>query len=140
MVKASEERHGTKQLQYRKCNKPHCNTCRNGPGHGPYWYSYYRDKKTGKLRSRYISKATPDDVVKPRSLSHRSEEHTSELQSHSDLVCRLLLEKKKIPQPIATDAFSLESGARSSITSVGRYERCDATITVEKRVKQICLL
>src|SRR5215211_8395270 len=33
--------------------------------------------------------------------SRRSEEHTSELQSHSDLVCRLLLEKKKIltPQP-----------------------------------------
>src|SRR5438034_8051591 len=29
-----------------------------------------------------------DDLV-------RSEEHTSELQSHSDLVCRLLLEKKK---------------------------------------------
>src|SRR5436190_7134597 len=27
--------------------------------------------------------------------SARSEEHTSELQSHSDLVCRLLLEKKK---------------------------------------------
>src|SRR5438034_4792949 len=28
-------------------------------------------------------------------MSKRSEEHTSELQSHSDLVCRLLLEKKK---------------------------------------------
>src|SRR5438034_4187555 len=28
--------------------------------------------------------------------STRSEEHTSELQSHSDLVCRLLLEKKKM--------------------------------------------
>src|SRR5436190_16562003 len=28
-------------------------------------------------------------------LPKRSEEHTSELQSHSDLVCRLLLEKKK---------------------------------------------
>src|SRR5438132_10344683 len=28
-------------------------------------------------------------------LTSRSEEHTSELQSHSDLVCRLLLEKKK---------------------------------------------
>src|SRR5260221_349193 len=26
----------------------------------------------------------------------RSEEHTSELQSHSDLVCRLLLEKKRV--------------------------------------------
>src|SRR5260221_10337327 len=29
------------------------------------------------------------------STPERSEEHTSELQSHSDLVCRLLLEKKK---------------------------------------------
>src|SRR5437588_7899541 len=35
-----------------------------------------------------IWSASPADVT-------RSEEHTSELQSHSDLVCRLLLEKKK---------------------------------------------
>src|SRR2546430_5726965 len=34
------------------------------------------------------------DVVFAR-LSERSEEHTSELQSQSNLVCRLLLEKKK---------------------------------------------
>src|SRR2546430_12968437 len=31
----------------------------------------------------------------PRRRHHRSEEHTSELQSQSNLVCRLLLEKKK---------------------------------------------
>src|SRR5260221_8650693 len=31
----------------------------------------------------------------PVQREERSEEHTSELQSHSDLVCRLLLEKKK---------------------------------------------
>src|SRR5947207_9751513 len=31
----------------------------------------------------------------PADYCARSEEHTSELQSHSDLVCRLLLEKKK---------------------------------------------
>src|SRR5438132_8118223 len=52
-----------------------------------------------------------DNVAVPKSAKHvdsayrflnfclepkrRSEEHTSELQSHSDLVCRLLLEKKK---------------------------------------------
>src|SRR5260221_10774617 len=37
------------------------------------------------------------DGEKPvvRAGKKRSEEHTSELQSHSDLVCRLLLEKKK---------------------------------------------
>src|SRR5437588_9373189 len=34
----------------------------------------------------------------------RSEEHTSELQSHSDLVCRLLLEKKKKKREKATNA------------------------------------
>src|SRR2546428_4695834 len=33
--------------------------------------------------------------VNNRALDDRSEEHTSELQSRSDLVCRLLLEKKK---------------------------------------------
>src|SRR5260221_8816700 len=35
----------------------------------------------------------------------RSEEHTSELQSHSDLVCRLLLEKKKIKVEAEMDIF-----------------------------------
>src|SRR5260221_9429188 len=34
-------------------------------------------------------------VTGPVTAQVRSEEHTSELQSHSDLVCRLLLEKKK---------------------------------------------
>src|SRR5260221_3328763 len=38
----------------------------------------------------------------------RSEEHTSELQSHSDLACRLLLEKKK------TVSFPLVSQLRTS--------------------------
>src|SRR2546430_5428750 len=40
-----------------------------------------------------------NDFLTDRPLSdaqgHRSEEHTSELQSQSNLVCRLLLEKKK---------------------------------------------
>src|SRR5260221_10713806 len=37
--------------------------------------------------------------------AHRSEEHTSELQSHSDLVCRLLLEKKKKKTKLKTHAW-----------------------------------
>src|SRR5438270_6137514 len=40
--------------------------------------------------------ATLDGVAIPSWTSFRSEEHTSELQSQSNLVCRLLLEKKKI--------------------------------------------
>src|SRR5256886_13502583 len=43
----------------------------------------------------------------------RSEEHTSELQSQSNLVCRLLLEKKKQESSI---------GAKNSLGRVGRYD------------------
>src|SRR5256886_10066953 len=39
-----------------------------------------------------------DDVHKTLHSFERSEEHTSELQSQSNLVCRLLLEKKKTPR------------------------------------------
>src|SRR2546427_4447346 len=37
----------------------------------------------------------PHGILEPRERRLRSEEHTSELQSQSNLVCRLLLEKKK---------------------------------------------
>src|SRR5437588_7138492 len=38
----------------------------------------------------------PHESCRAPGVAYRSEEHTSELQSHSDLVCRLLLEKKNI--------------------------------------------
>src|SRR5471032_1530549 len=48
-------------------------------------------------RDRYVPVGARDRVRDRRRL--RSEEHTSELQSHHDLVCRLLLEKKKKEKP-----------------------------------------
>ena len=47
---------------------------------------------------RYVQVDTQSDPASttfPSTEKQRSEEHTSELQSRSDLVCRLLLEKKK---------------------------------------------
>src|SRR5260221_3770282 len=38
----------------------------------------------------------------------RSEEHTSELQSHSDIVCRLLLEKKKIGKTLSLQVYTCD--------------------------------
>lgn len=52
--------HITYQLQYRKCGKPSCGTCKRGPGHGPYWYAYWREG--AKLRSGYIGKVQPVGV------------------------------------------------------------------------------
>src|SRR4051812_49969999 len=50
-----------------------------------------RDWESSPGVSRNIPEPEPGDCIKER----RSEEHTSELQSHVNLVCRLLLEKKK---------------------------------------------
>src|SRR5438132_11430224 len=47
--------------------------------------------------ARWVSQRAPHpNAAKVFINWFRSEEHTSELQSHSDLVCRLLLEKKNI--------------------------------------------
>src|SRR5690349_23233733 len=54
--------------------------CRRPGGHG----HVRRHGGTGARRDRSAARRR-----------HRSEEHTSELQSRRDLVCRLLLEKKK---------------------------------------------
>src|SRR5260221_9394030 len=57
----------------------------------------------------------------------RSEEHTSELQSHSDLVCRLLLEKKK------------KKKGRKSNGGRGRRVKIERTKTKTKTVyRQAC--
>src|SRR5437773_5717172 len=62
---------------------------------------------TGRVETQFRPTVTFDDVGGVRQAkaelrgfavaltNPRSEEHTSELQSHHDLVCRLLLEKKK---------------------------------------------
>src|SRR5260221_4567036 len=54
------------------------------------------------LQSARADCAGESPVAASRTGLSRSEEHTSELQSHSDLVCRLLLEKKKDNTRLAT--------------------------------------
>src|SRR5438132_14165262 len=50
----------------------------------------------GRVTYQLMESYWPTVADSPAASKHdlRSEEHTSELQSHSDLVCRLLLEKK----------------------------------------------
>src|SRR5437773_6060043 len=60
--------------------------------------------ESGKLPPSNLRLTPLDQITKifrvlPR---ERSEEHTSELQSHHDLVCRLLLEKKKKKKTISS--------------------------------------
>src|SRR5699024_11802448 len=58
--------------------------------------TYIWDDSAVSVLDKVVSKYREKDNEKRNVLKIRSEEHTSELQSRFDLVCRLLLEKKKI--------------------------------------------
>src|SRR2546430_10340562 len=55
-----------------------------------------------QLYVREARRMVGQTMVTERAVSDRSEEHTSELQSQSNLVCRLLLEKKKDGNDLCT--------------------------------------
>src|SRR5256885_4386348 len=70
----------------------------------------------------WLAVTPPSDTVAPAGrLSLRSEEQTSELQSPCNLVCRLLLEKKKnpaLPPTVVPLAAQWAQGARRALTPV----------------------
>src|SRR5438067_5944940 len=85
------------------------------PLHHIVFFFFFNDPATTEIYTLSLHDALPIftvDALVPQSIDrdrsdracavcrirehHRSEEHTSELQSRFDLVCRLLLEKKKI--------------------------------------------
>src|SRR5690242_20843604 len=63
-------------------------------GHGSAWRSADRFRRPSAGRAGPRAAARGRRCMPPCRAA-RSEEHTSELQSHVNLVCRLLLEKKK---------------------------------------------
>src|SRR5437773_7764487 len=70
-------------------------------------YSAREGRRASSPRPRPSGSAAPGCTRRPipsRPIS-RSEEHTSELQSHHDLVCRLLLEKKNKRKSYLSSSF-----------------------------------
>src|SRR2546428_7014762 len=66
-----------------------------GPCRGPPCSIGIEEPAPPRPRERADARAAHGRVPEQVMVDVRSEEHTSELQSRSDLVCRLLLEKKK---------------------------------------------
>src|SRR2546430_8571350 len=80
----------------------------------------FRSRRTGRvgsIRAWRRSSATTSRSSECSS-SSRSEEHTSELQSQSNLVCRLLLEKKKKKQKTYTYSLYRHSAFNHASTSL----------------------
>src|SRR5260370_12480520 len=64
-----------------------------GSGFQKSYFCVAKLRFVNRSASALISAARGEPGTRAR---YRSEEHTSELQSHLNLVCRLLLEKKKV--------------------------------------------
>src|SRR2546430_11314663 len=79
--------------------------------------------RSGAVNVRYTAGAVAGSRHNaPPTNTRRSEEHTSELQSQSNLVCRLLLEKKKtIDTPSTLASVPFISYIVRSIVSVGNH-------------------
>src|SRR2546430_10396376 len=68
------------------------------------------DERRARARGRRYEPPLDHPLLKDALAETRSEEHTSELQSQSNLVCRLLLEKKKKNLVVLTTGFCLSYG------------------------------
>src|SRR5450755_869089 len=51
----------TYRQQYTRCGKQRCRKCREGEGHGPYWYAYWSEK--GRTVSKYIGSHLPAELA-----------------------------------------------------------------------------
>src|SRR2546427_7725866 len=75
---------------------PYTTLFRSGRQPGGWQFDFqHLYRKSGSVARYYDFAADLRALVVRQALPGRSEEHTSELQSQSNLVCRLLLEKKK---------------------------------------------
>src|SRR2546430_11416367 len=68
----------------------------------PYTTLFRSGRLVRDLHSRHVRRARIHRHPQSAACDHRSEEHTSELQSQSNIACRLLLEKNNLP-PIWQD-------------------------------------
>ncbi|MEO8972205.1 MAG: DUF6788 family protein, partial [Ktedonobacteraceae bacterium] len=60
------------QVSY--CGKPRCRKCREGVGHGPYWYAYRNEN--GRTIRTYIGKELPPELQRAQDTTGGIPEHT----------------------------------------------------------------
>src|SRR5713101_8019943 len=51
----------TYRQQFTRCGKQRCRKCKEGAGHGPYWYAYWSEN--GRTISKYVGIHLPADVA-----------------------------------------------------------------------------
>ena len=62
----------TYRQQYTRCGKQRCHKCKEGAGHGPYWYAYWSEN--GRTVSKYIGIHPPAELEGKEQLLSRPDE------------------------------------------------------------------
>jgi len=88
----------TYRKQYTRCGKERCRKCKEGDGHGPYWYAYWSEK--GRTISKYIGIHLPPDIDVER-------------QTAGDVEAG-----KRVPLPAANQSSHINKAGTSN-TSIG---------------------
>ena len=71
----------TYRQQFTRCGKPRCRKCREGAGHGPYWYAYWSEK--GRTVSKYIGTRLPEGIEASQIYSGEAEAEGARAGSHN---------------------------------------------------------
>jgi len=81
----------TYRQQFTRCGKQRCRKCRDGEGHGPYWYAYWSEK--GRTVSKYVGVSLPAEVVAAREAIGEGAQETAQTVPPLDtsLVLRIYL-------------------------------------------------
>lgn len=74
----------TYRQQYTRCGKQRCRKCKEGPGHGPYWYAFYSEN--GRTVSKYIGIHAPANAipaVRAQTASNAPGKGFADIETHS---------------------------------------------------------
>src|SRR5579872_2152809 len=119
------------QVTYRQqvnfCGKPRCRKCRDGIGHGPYWYAYHVSAD-GRKERVYIGKNLPPGVTNAGSQDDRSAENSG--GDKPDSATSAVSQHGSKSRPHSTTKLSSVSGGRPAASHSGnpvdQYGEIDA--------------
>src|SRR2546425_1126457 len=89
----------TYRQQYTRCGKERCRKCKEGSGHGPYWYAYWSEN--GRTISKYIGLRLPAHIEAERQVAGHA--------ADSDATPRIAKDSTT-PDKVAATSANLVSG------------------------------
>jgi len=85
----------TYRQQYTRCGKDRCRKCKEGAGHGPYWYAYWSEN--GRTVSKYVGIHLPADVAIERQAAKATEDSDTSESPLAKSTLALPLNETNIP-------------------------------------------